>query len=41
MATLQHVALDVLGGAALGLVFAAASLTHIRNTAPVLSRAVP
>jgi len=32
MATRQHVALDVLSGAALGLVFAAASLWHIRRT---------
>lgn len=34
MATLQHVALDVLGGAALGLLFSAASLAHIRDTTP-------
>jgi hypothetical protein len=33
MATLQHVALDVFAGAAVGLVFAAASLAHVRNTA--------
>lgn len=40
MATLQHVALDVFSGAALGLVFAAASLAHIRNTGPAaVSRA--
>jgi hypothetical protein len=32
MATLQHVALDVFGGAALGLLFSAASLAHIRKT---------
>lgn len=32
MATLQHVALDVLSGAAVGLAFAAASLWHIRRT---------
>ncbi len=32
MATLQHVALDVLSGAALGLAVAAASLAHIRDT---------
>lgn len=42
MATLQHVALDVLGGTVLGLVFAAASLAHIRDTAPTpLSPARP
>ena len=42
MATLQHVALDVLGGAVLGLVFAAASMTHIRDTTPTaLSPARP
>lgn len=32
MATRQHVALDVISGAVLGLVFAAASLWHIRRT---------
>lgn len=32
MASLQHVALDVISGAVVGLVFAAASLRHIRNT---------
>jgi len=32
MATLQHVALDVFAGTAVGLVFAAASLTHIKDT---------
>jgi membrane-associated phospholipid phosphatase len=42
MATLQHVALDVLGGTVLGLVFAAASLAHIRDTTPTaLSPARP
>jgi membrane-associated phospholipid phosphatase len=34
LATLQHVALDVFAGAALGLVFALASLSHIRHTGP-------
>ena len=33
MATLQHVALDVFAGVAVGLVFAAASLAHVKNTA--------
>jgi hypothetical protein len=33
MATLQHVALDVFAGIAVGLVFAAASLVHVKNTA--------
>lgn len=33
MATLQHVALDVFAGIAVGLVFAAASLAHVKNTA--------
>jgi len=32
MASLQHVALDVLSGALVGLVFAAVSLRHIRDT---------
>ena len=32
LATLQHVALDMFSGAALGLLFAAASLIHIRRT---------
>jgi PAP2 superfamily len=32
MATLQHVALDVFAGIAVGLVFAAASLAHVKNT---------
>jgi len=34
MATLQHVALDVIGGVVAGLLFAAASLANIRDTAP-------
>lgn len=34
MATLQHVALDVIGGVVAGLQFAAASLANIRDTAP-------
>jgi hypothetical protein len=33
MATLQHVALDVFAGVAVGLAFAAASLAHVKNTA--------
>lgn len=33
MASLQHVALDVAGGVVVGLVFAAASLHQVRNTA--------
>ena len=33
IATLQHVALDVLAGTVVGLVFAAASLAHVKNTA--------
>jgi len=33
MATLQHVALDVLCGTVVGLVFATASLAHVKNTA--------
>lgn len=33
MATLQHVALDVIGGGAVGLVFAVASLSQVKNTA--------
>lgn len=33
MATLQHVALDVISGAAVGLVFAAMSLSQVKNTA--------
>lgn len=41
LATLQHVALDVFAGAALGLGFAAASLAVIRHTGPALSRAAP
>lgn len=41
LATLQHVALDVFAGAALGLAFAAASLAHIRHTGLALSRAAP
>lgn len=43
MATLQHVALDVLSGTALGLLFAAVSLAYVRDTTgphPV-SRAAP
>jgi hypothetical protein len=32
MATLQHVALDVISGLVVGLLFAAASLVHIRRT---------
>lgn len=38
MATLQHVALDVIAGAVLGLAFAAASLAHIRDTTPAATR---
>lgn len=41
MATLQHVALDVFAGVALGLVFAAASLAHIRYTGLAPGRAAP
>ena len=33
MATLQHVALDVFAGIAVGLAFAAGSLAHVKNTA--------
>ncbi len=32
MATLQHVALDVIGGVVVGLVFSAFSLSHVKNT---------
>jgi hypothetical protein len=34
LATLQHVALDMLGGLVMGLLFAAASMAHIRDTRP-------
>lgn len=39
VATLQHVALDVLSGTVVGLVFAAASLAHIRDTTSAAEKA--
>ncbi len=38
LATLQHVALDVLGGTVVGLVFAALSLRHIQDTRSAAER---
>ena len=41
IATLQHVALDVYAGAAVGFAFAAASLAHIKDTTSAAERSTP